>query len=59
MTNLAARLSTRARAGQTLVSERVHAAVADAVEAEPAGELELKGFAQPVVAFDVRRLLGT
>jgi len=57
VTNLASRLSTRAEAGQTLVSQRVYAAVEEAVEAEPVGELELKGFTRPVVAYEMKRLL--
>jgi adenylate cyclase len=56
VTNLASRLSTKAQPGQTLISQRVFAAVDEAVEAEPAGELELKGFARPVAAFAVRGL---
>jgi adenylate cyclase len=59
VTNLASRLSTSAKAGQTLISQRIYAAVEDTVEAEPVGELELKGFARPVVAYEVRRLLTT
>jgi class 3 adenylate cyclase len=38
------------------VSSRVHAAIEDAVEATSAGELELKGFHQPVPAFRVTAL---
>jgi adenylate cyclase len=56
VTNLASRLSTKAGPGQTLISQRVFATVEDAVDAEPAGELELKGFARPVRAYEVRRL---
>jgi class 3 adenylate cyclase len=56
VTNLASRLSTEAGPGQTLISQRVYAAVEDEVEAEPAGELELKGFGRPVVAYEVLRL---
>ena len=56
VTNLASRLSTKAAPGQTLVSQRIHAAVEDEVEAEQVGELELKGFARPVVAYEVQRL---
>jgi adenylate cyclase len=56
VTNLASRLSTKAGPGQTLISQPVYAAVEDAVEAEPAGELELKGFGRPVVAYKVRGL---
>src|SRR6266545_4292108 len=53
VTNLASRLSASAEAGQTLIGQRVFAAVEDAVEAEPAGELELKGFREPVPAYRV------
>jgi class 3 adenylate cyclase/putative methionine-R-sulfoxide reductase with GAF domain len=56
-TNLASRLSTHAEPGQTLISQRVFAAVEDAVEAEPVGELELKGFGRPVVAYEVRSVV--
>jgi class 3 adenylate cyclase len=54
--NLASRLSTRAGAGQILIGQRVFAAVEDAVETAPAGELELKGFGRPVAAYEVRAL---
>ena len=53
-TSLASRLSTRAGAGQTLISQRVYAATEEQVEAEPVGALELKGFSRPVVAYEVR-----
>jgi class 3 adenylate cyclase len=59
VTNLASRLSTTAGPGQTLISQRVYAAVEEQVEVEPAGELELKGFARPVVAYEVRARLTT
>jgi class 3 adenylate cyclase/putative methionine-R-sulfoxide reductase with GAF domain len=52
--NLASRLSTVARPGQVLISQRVLAAVEEAVEVVPVGEIELKGFARPVPAYDVR-----
>jgi class 3 adenylate cyclase len=42
-----------------LISQRVFAEVEEAVEAAPVGELELKGFARPVSAYEVRRLVGT
>jgi class 3 adenylate cyclase len=51
--NLASRLSTNAAPGQILIGQRLHAAVEDAVEAAPAGKLELKGFARPVAAYEV------
>ena len=56
VTNLAARLCDAARGGQILVSQRVYAAVEGQVEAEPVGELSLKGFLKPTPAFNVVRL---
>jgi adenylate cyclase len=56
VTNLASRLSTHAEPGQTLISQRVLAEVEGAVHASPVGAIELKGFARPVAAFDVRDL---
>jgi len=53
-TNLASRLSTHAEPGQTLISQRVFAAVEDAVDAQTVGELDLKGFGRPVAAYEVR-----
>ena len=50
---LAARLCAEARAGQVLVTQRVLGAIGEEVEAEPIGELELKGLPRPVAAFDV------
>jgi class 3 adenylate cyclase len=49
----ASRLSAAAKAGEILVSSRVHAMVEEAIEATPVGELELKGFHRPVPAFAV------
>jgi class 3 adenylate cyclase len=54
VTNLASRLSTYARPGQILISQRVFAEVEDVVVAQPVGEIELKGFGRPVIAYDVR-----
>ena len=51
--NLAARLCAEAHAQQILVSQRVYAAVEPLAEAEPVGELTLKGFHKPVAAFNV------
>ncbi len=56
MTNLASRLSTQAAAGQILIGQRLFAAVEEKVETAPAGNLELKGFARPVAAYEVRGL---
>jgi class 3 adenylate cyclase len=58
VTNLAARLSSSAEPGQILISPRVYAAVEEAVDAAPAGELELKGFTRPVAAHSVQALRG-
>ena len=59
VTNLAARLSDRAGPGQVLLGQHAHASVESLVDAEPAGELELKGFGRPVTAYAVGGLLGT
>jgi class 3 adenylate cyclase/putative methionine-R-sulfoxide reductase with GAF domain len=56
VTNLASRLSTHAAIGQTLISQRALAEVEDVVDAAPVGEVELKGFRRPVVAYEVRGL---
>jgi adenylate cyclase len=48
VTNLAFRLCSEARPGQVLAARRVVAAVEDLVEAEPVGDLTLKGFSRPV-----------
>ncbi len=52
---LASRLSSEARAGQILLSQRTYAVVEDDVAAESVGELTLKGMSRPVPAFDVVR----
>ena len=57
VTNLASRLSrSAAEPGQTLISQRVYAAVEEPVDAHQVGELELKGFGRPMPAFEVRGL---
>ena len=53
VTNLAARLCAEARSGQILVSQRAYGHVEDFVDADPAGELLLKGFSKPAAAFAV------
>ena len=53
VTNLAQRLSAEAKPGQVLVSQRINAAIEDAVESESVGELALKGYARPVAAYGV------
>jgi adenylate cyclase len=55
VTNIAARLSDEAAAGQILLSQRAYAALEDRVEARAVGQLELKGLARPM---EVHELLG-
>jgi adenylate cyclase len=55
-TNLASRLCDAARGGQILISPRVYAEVEKRVEAEPLGDLALKGLHNPVSAYNVLRL---
>jgi class 3 adenylate cyclase len=51
--NLAARLCAAAAAGQVLVSQRVFSRVQDKVVADPVGEIDLKGFREPIAAYNV------
>lgn len=51
VTNLAARLSDAAQAGEILVTSRVRGELRNGVRAEPVGELSLKGFQQPQMAY--------
>lgn len=53
--NTAARLESRAKAGEILISEEIYQRVADRVLAEIIGEMELKGKSVPVKVY---RLLG-
>ncbi len=56
VTNLASRLCAEARPGQILMSQRVYAVVEAFVDAEPLGELTLRGFHRPIPAFNLIRL---
>jgi len=56
VTNLAARLCSEAGPGQILVSQRVLGRIEGMVQADPVSELVLKGFRQPVQAFNVSAL---
>jgi adenylate cyclase len=58
VTNLASRLADEASGGQVLITQRLYAEVAEAVEVEPAVELVLKGFGRPVQAYNLLRLTG-
>lgn len=53
---LAQRLSAEAKAGQILLSQRVHAAVENDAETTAVGDLTLKGFTRPVPAFAAESL---
>jgi adenylate cyclase len=55
--NLAARLCSQALAGQILIDPKVYAAVEAEVDAEPAGELTLKGLSRAIRAFNVKTLV--
>ena len=52
-TNLAARLCAAAKGGQILISRKTLFQVEDLVEVEEIGGLEVKGFSEPVMAYNV------
>jgi adenylate cyclase len=54
---LASRLSSAAKAGEILISQRVMAALDDAAQADPVADLELKGFSTPTPAWAVRSIV--
>jgi adenylate cyclase len=56
VTNLASRLCDEAKGGQILTNQKTLSKVDDLVESEPLAELQLKGFARPVAAFNILRL---
>ncbi|HWP56942.1 MAG TPA: response regulator [Candidatus Acidoferrales bacterium] len=56
VTNLAARLCDEAKGGQILTNQKTLTKVEDIVEAEQLEELRLKGFARPIVPFNIARL---
>ena len=58
VTNLSHRLCSEAKPGQILVSRRVLSAVEHLVEAEPVGELALRGLSKPVPTFNILKLKG-
>jgi class 3 adenylate cyclase len=53
VTNLAARLSDQATAGQILLSQRANAALEDRADTKSVGGLDVKGFARSVPAFEL------
>jgi class 3 adenylate cyclase/CheY-like chemotaxis protein len=56
VSNLAARLSDEAKAGQILLSHRVAMAVEAIAQTQPVGELPLKGFARSTPAYELLTL---
>ena len=56
VTNLAARLCEEAKGGQILTDKETLSKIEGLVHTEPLDELRLKGFARPVVAFNIVRL---
>jgi class 3 adenylate cyclase len=59
VTNLAARLCAEAKPGQVLISRRVYSAVEELIDADPAGDLALKGFSRPIPTYAVTTLRAT
>ena len=55
--NVAARLQGEARAGEVLISSSVYERIAERVDVEELGAIHVKGRAQPVSVYKVRRLL--
>jgi class 3 adenylate cyclase len=53
VSNLSSRLCQEARDGQILVSQQVLTEVQPLVDAKPVGPLVLRGFSQPVAAYDI------
>jgi class 3 adenylate cyclase len=53
VTNLSARLSGMARAGQILVTQRVVTGAAEVAVTSSLGPMELRGITRPVEVFDV------
>ncbi len=53
VTNLASRLADEAVGGQVLIAQRLYAEVEDEAEVEAVGAFDLKGFRQPVTAFNI------
>jgi class 3 adenylate cyclase len=54
--NLASRLCDEARAGQIVLDQQAYSAVESLVEAVSLGQLTLKGYMRPIVAFDILQL---
>lgn len=55
--HLAARLCDQTADGEILITHKAYMEVENDIHAEPAGELEVKGFGQPVKAYKVAGLV--
>jgi adenylate cyclase len=53
VTNLAARLCSEAKGGQILTNQKTLSRIEDTVQAEPLGEVVLKGIVHPVPVFNI------
>ncbi len=53
VTNLSARLSAKATAGQILVSQRVMVGAEEVAVGREVGPIELRGFSKPLVAYEI------
>jgi DNA-binding response OmpR family regulator len=53
VTNLASRLCSEAKGGQILTNQKTLSRVEDTVQAEPLGEVTLKGISHPVAVFNI------
>jgi len=56
VTNLAARLCSESKGGQIITNQKTLARIEDLIQAEPLGDLVLKGVAHPVPAFNITGL---
>ena len=56
VTNLSARICSRADGGQILVSSNTHAKVKDEFQTVPKGKIELKGFSKPEAVYELEPL---
>jgi len=56
VTNTASRLCDNAESNQILITQRVYSAVKTIVEADPIGEIKLKGMHRSMVAYNVVRI---
>ena len=56
VTIMASRLSNEAQGGQILTNRKTLGKIEDLVEADPLGEMQLKGFTRPVPTFNISKL---